>query len=455
MRKRQRTIASPVSLSGVGLHTGAETTVTFYPAEEWAGIHFVRTDLEGNPVIPALLNNVVDTLRGTTIGNETGAVVRTVEHLLSALAGLEIDNCRIEIDGEEPMAGDGSSRPFTEVLKQAGFNDQAGMRTALHVEKPIHFVSEEHGAAYTLLPGSDSAASVIVDYSTFGFPVQTCAFSSVHATYDRDISSARTFCFLSEVGQLREQGLIKGGTVDNAVILLDRGPGVEELQSLVNVAGIDAAIAEPLPEVLGDDALRFSNEPARHKLLDLIGDLALLGMPIAGHIVASCPGHAANIAFAKHLATVAAEQNLAKRFEADLNDAPILDITGIMNILPHRYPFLLVDKIIDIDSERGKIVGVKNVTLNEPFFPGHFPEFPIMPGVLIIEAMAQTSGVLLAQIIGSEGNPTAVFMGIKEAKFRKPVLPGDTLRLEVTLTGKKFNTFALEGKAFVNGKVVT
>ena len=452
MRTHQQTIASTVTLAGIGLHSGAETRITFHPSPENSGFLFVRTDLEGQPEIPATVLSVSDTQRGTTLTSEQGVQVRTVEHVLSALTGLQIDNCRIELDGEEPPVIDGSSEPFVKGLKEAGFTAQQALRSAFVTNKPIHYKSEEHNAEFTLLPGDSFSSTVILDYANNEIPVQQITLSNVYDAYEQNIASARTFCFLSEVETLREYGLIRGGTIENAVVFADSTMEFEEVQQSIKAARIETDTHTATSNVIVGEPLRFTNEPARHKLLDLIGDLTLLGAPIQGHLVALRPGHAANVEFAHHLRTLATEQNLIKKLAPDLNQS-ILDINRIMNILPHRYPFLLVDRVVAVDRDAGKIIGVKNVTINEPFFEGHFPGFPIMPGVLIVEAMAQTGGMLLMNEIGEDETKLAVFMGIREAKFRKPVVPGDTLQIEVLLKGKRFNTYTLEGKATVAGKV--
>ena len=451
MSAHQRTIAATATLSGVGLHSGEETTITFHPAPENSGFLFVRTDIKEHPEIPVRASAVVDTQRGTTLSNEEGVQIQTVEHVLSALAGLQIDNCRMEIDGAEPPVIDGSSEPFVKALKKVGVETQQAFRSVLVVDKPVRFSSTEHRAEFTLLPGDHFSATVILEYGGDKMPIQEATIANIYEEYQSDIASARTFCFLSEVEALREYGLIRGGSIDNAIVIADNGMNAGEIEQAFKAAEIDTDLADS--NVLVGDPLRFPNEPARHKLLDLIGDLSLLGVPIQGHLVALRPSHAANVEFAQYLAGLAAEDNLVKK-AVPSEDEIVMDINSVMNVLPHRYPFLLVDKIIGIDKEEGRIIGLKNVTINEPFFKGHFPGFPIMPGVLIVEAMAQTGGMLLMNEIEGDGSRLAVFMGIRDAKFRKPVVPGDTMEIEVSRTGKRFNTYTLEGKAKVGGKVV-
>lgn len=451
MRKRQRTINAPATVSGVGLHTGVPSSVTFYPAPEHSGIVFFRSDLEGTPEIPANVDLVSDTVRGTTLTAEAGVSVRTVEHVLSALAGLEIDNCRVELTAEEPPAGDGSARLFVDALKEAGFSDQNAPRSYLFVDEPVRFsigVSE-----YALMPADRFSSTVFVEYAENGFPMQNFSLTGLGEEYISEIASARTFCFLSEVEELQKKGLIKGGRIDNAVVIVDDGFDTSHLRRIAADLGVEIAV-EPYPaDLLIGEAFRYENEPARHKLLDLMGDLALLGYPICGSIMAIRPGHGGNIEFARTLKHNALRKGLVKRFDVSDEGTPLMDINAVMKVLPHRYPFLLVDKIVDMDTAAGRIVGVKNVTVNEPYFQGHFPSFPIMPGVLIVEAMAQTGGMLLMNEVG-EGGKLAVFMGINNAKFRRPVVPGDSLRLEMTMKGKRFSTYTMEGKATVDGKVV-
>lgn len=450
MRKRQRTINSSAAISGVGLHTGIPSSVSFYPAPENHGIVFFRTDLEGTPQIPADVDLVTDTVRGTTLTAESGATVRTVEHVLSALVGLEIDNCRVELTAEEPPAGDGSSRVFVEALRDAGFRDQDAPRSYLAVDEPVRFnvgVTE-----YSLMPGDRFTATVFVEYVESGFPMQSFSLTALGDEYVSEIASARTFCFLSEVEELQKKGLIKGGRIDNAVVIVDNGFDNSHLRKIASDLGVDIAV-EPYPaDLLIGEAFRYDNEPARHKLLDLMGDLALIGHPVCGSVIAIRPGHAGNIEFARTLKHNALRKGLVKRFDLSDEGTPLMDVNAVMNVLPHRYPFLLVDKVVDMDTAAGRIVGVKNVTVNEPYFQGHFPGFPIMPGVLIVEAMAQTGGMLLMNEVGS--GKLAVLMGINNAKFRRPVMPGDSLHLEMTMKGKRFSTHTMEGKATVDGKVV-
>lgn len=456
MRKRQRTILSSVTVEGAGLHTGTPSSLTFHPAPEHHGIVFSRTDLEGSPTVNADVAAVSDTRRGTFLTGDSGVTIKTVEHVMSALAGLEVDNCLIELSAEEPPSGDGSANMFVEALNSVGFEDQNAGRNYVAVEEPITIKLPDGKTEYTLLPSDTFSATVFVDYTDPGLDSQTYSFSSLSTDYATEVAPARTFCFLSEVGDLRGLGLIKGGHLENAVVIVDHEYNVARTRELIYELELDVDPNGDLEgrQVLIGDAFRFENEPARHKMLDLMGDLALVGAPIQGHLIATRPGHTGNVELAREIRRVAEAKGLKRRFPLGDDAEPVMDINAVMDVLPHRYPFLLVDKVIDIDEKEGKIVGLKKVTFNEPFFQGHFPGFPIMPGVLIVEAMAQTGGMLLSREIGSGERKIAVFMGIKDAKFRKPVVPGDSLTLELTLKGKRFNTYTMAGKASVAGKVV-
>ncbi|KXK56720.1 MAG: bifunctional UDP-3-O-[3-hydroxymyristoyl] N-acetylglucosamine deacetylase/3-hydroxyacyl-ACP dehydratase [Chlorobi bacterium] len=448
MKTTQHTIASPVSFSGVGLHTGNPSTITFRPAPENHGFRFLRTDLPDAPEVPADVDLVTDVSRGTTLSRD-GVSIHTVEHVLAALTGLEIDNCSIELSNNEPPVGDGSAMPFTEVLMQAGIVDQQTPRNFIVVDSIVKYANEAKGVEITALPNQNFQMTVMIDYRNPALGRQHSGLLNLESEFVKEVAPARTFCFLTEVEWLRSEGLIKGGRLDNAIVIVDKDVDQSEINEMSHRLGIDGSVVLGSTGVLNNGSMRFVNEPARHKLLDLLGDLALAGAPVKAHILAARPGHASNIEFARKIKRAAEKSRAAQK------KSPPMDIRSIMNILPHRYPFLLVDRILDVDLEAKKVIGLKNVTINEPFFIGHFPEQPIMPGVLIVEAMAQTGGILLMQDMGGNAKQKlALFMGINNCKFRKPVLPGDQLQFEVSLKSKKFNTYLFSGRATVNGTLV-
>ncbi len=453
MRQQQRTIAEPVSLSGVGLHTGNQSTIIFHPAPEGYGLRFVRTDLDGSPEIPADVDLVTDISRGTTL-TLNDASVHTVEHVLAALVGLEVDNCRIELTANEPPVGDGSALPYTEVLVKAGFVDQKAPRQFVVLDQIVSYKNDEKGVEIVALPSNDFRVTVMIDYNNPALGSQHSGMFNLQTEFATEFAPARTFCFLTEVEMLRREGLIKGGNLDNAIVIVDKEIDQAQMDDLTSRLGIEGSVVLGSTGILNNGHMRFRNEPARHKLLDMLGDLALVGSPIQAQILAARPGHASNIEFARKVKRLAEQKKLHKKLNINTDASIVMDINAIMNVLPHRYPFLLVDRIVALDTEAGTIVGIKNVTINEPFFGGHFPGQPIMPGVLILEAMAQTGGMLLMNHLGSDGAKIALFVGISNAKFRKPVVPGDQLRFEVTLRAKRFNTFMLHGRATVDGALV-
>ncbi|MGA1249353.1 MAG: bifunctional UDP-3-O-[3-hydroxymyristoyl] N-acetylglucosamine deacetylase/3-hydroxyacyl-ACP dehydratase [Candidatus Kapaibacteriota bacterium] len=439
MNVNQRTIKKPVTLSGVGLHTGNPSTITFHPAPEHHGFTFVRADLEGKPEIPALVDYVTDIARGTTI-TCNGASVHTVEHVLAALVGLEIDNCRMELTANEPPIGDGSALPYAEVLLQAGFEEQKAPRDFIVIDQMLRYVNESKQTEIVALPNDDFRITVMIDYQNSALASQHSGLFDLQSEFLRDFAPARTFCFLTEVESLHEQGLIRGGSLDNAIVIVDKEIPDEDLRAMLTRFDIEQNAVLGQNGILNNRLLRFKNEPARHKLLDMLGDLALIGAPIKGQILAARPGHAVNIEFAKKIRALHKEQKNQQQ-KVTKKQVPVLDINQILKVMPHRYPFLLVDRITDVDQEAKKIIG-------------YFPERPIMPGVLIIEAMAQVGGLLLLNSDSYKEGKLVFFMAINNAKFRKPVIPGDQLVMEVSLTGKRFNTFAMSAKAFVDGALV-
>lgn len=415
---KQRTLAKPITLEGVGLHTGANVHMTVKPSQPDKGINFVRTDVDGQPTIPALVKYVTDTTRGTTISRDDVSI-HTVEHIMSALAGLGIDNATIYMDGPEPPRADGSSLLFCESIVEAGIEEFDAQRRFFTVKEPVYYSSA--GIHLGIYPANDFRISYTIDFNHPKLRTQFASFEITPEIYTREIVKARTFCFHYEIEALRAAGLIKGGTPDVAVVI-----GEEDILNT---------------------ELRFADEPVRHKILDLIGDLALLGKPIKGQILAIRAGHTANAAFVRKLADYPRLRALA-----GLTEEPAFDMSAILSLLPHRFPFLLVDKVVYLEG-REKAIGYKNVTVNEPHFTGHFPDRPVMPGVLILEAMAQVGGVLLMTTVPDPSEKLIFFASIDKVKFRKPVVPGDRLVFELTTLRLKGRICTMKGEAFVDGEM--
>jgi UDP-3-O-[3-hydroxymyristoyl] N-acetylglucosamine deacetylase/3-hydroxyacyl-[acyl-carrier-protein] dehydratase len=447
---KQQTIRKSVTISGVGLHTGVQTQMTFLPAKPNHGIKFQRTDVPGAPTIDADCDNVVDVSRGTTI-EQSGARVSTIEHTLAALVGLEIDNALIQLDGPEAPIMDGSSIQFVNALKEAGSEEQNALRDFFEVQDSIFYREVSRNIEIAALPLDDYRVTVMIDYNSPVLGSQHASITNI-SQFEKEIASCRTFCFLHELEMLYKNNLIRGGDLNNAIVIVDR---VVEPHELDNIAKM---LNKPKVEVkkegiLNNIELRYNNEPARHKLLDMIGDLALAGRPLKAQILAARPGHAANVAFAKKLkrAMHEADKKGIPRYNPNL--PPVLDIKQISHILPHRYPFLLIDKIIYLDNE--SVAGVKNVSMNEPFFEGHFPGNPVFPGVLQIEAMAQVGGILVLNTVPDPENYWTYFLGIEEIRFRKMVLPGDTLVIQCDLLAPiKRGIAKMFGRAFVGNTLV-
>jgi UDP-3-O-[3-hydroxymyristoyl] N-acetylglucosamine deacetylase/3-hydroxyacyl-[acyl-carrier-protein] dehydratase len=452
MLVQQRTIKHPVSLSGTGLHTGSMTTMTFRPAPEEYGIRFRRVDLGGSPEVPADVDHVVDLARGTTLA-VGDARVHTVEHVMAALVGLQVDNILIELDGIEPPVGDGSAKPYVDALLKAGFEKQNAPKDYLIIDQTVHYRNEEKKVDIVALPTDDYRITVLVDYNNPALGSQHTGLFDLETEFVSEFAPCRTFCFLHEVEMLHSQGLIKGGNLDNAIVIVDRELTGDEIKRITAKLGITDAVILGSTGVLNERKLHFPNEPARHKLLDMMGDLALIGAPLKAQILAARPGHASNIEFARKIRKLYQQKKLVRKYMHERKEGVVFDINAIKRILPHRYPFLLVDKIIDFKMDES-IVGVKNVTVNEPFFEGHFPGQPIMPGVLILEAMAQTGGILLLNGIENPDGKLVFFMSINNAKFRRPVTPGDQLVLELKLMTRKTRVCQMVGKAYVQGQLV-
>jgi UDP-3-O-[3-hydroxymyristoyl] N-acetylglucosamine deacetylase/3-hydroxyacyl-[acyl-carrier-protein] dehydratase len=442
----QHTIQRQASLTGTGLHTGETTRITLHPAPENYGIRFVRTDIHDSPEIEADIDNVVDLARGTAIGKGE-ATVHTVEHLMSAFAGLEIDNCRVDVNASEVPLMDGSALPFVELIGKAGIVEQAAQREFLTIDESM-LVEMKDGITFGILPSNNFRATIMIDYN---HPALGAQHTTLFALKDfaTDFAPARTFCFLSEIEKLREAGLIKGGRLDNAVVVQDVELTRDHTDYIRKLFDWKGSIDKGDNGFVNSTKLRFPNELARHKMVDLLGDFYLLGKPLLAHVQAARTGHAANIEMAKKIRDVLRK----KKKKRDEGEPPPISFDEILSILPHRYPFLLIDRVVEIEPKK-KIVALKNVSFNEPFFQGHFPGDPIMPGVLQIEAMAQAGGIMgLYGKKFDKGNAIA-FLGIDKARFRGWVRPGDVLRIEVETLQDRRNTMRFAGKCFVGNKIV-
>ncbi|MFN5942754.1 MAG: bifunctional UDP-3-O-[3-hydroxymyristoyl] N-acetylglucosamine deacetylase/3-hydroxyacyl-ACP dehydratase [Bacteroidota bacterium] len=448
----QQTLKSLVSLHGVGLHTGSHVTITMKPANPGYGIRFQRIDLPEQPVVKADADLVVDTSRGTTL-EYNGARVSTVEHVLSALVGLQIDNVLIELDGPEIPILDGSAREFIEAIESAGIQEQEATRIVYSIDTNIHYYDPVKNVDMLLIPSNDYAITTLIDFNSPVLGTQHATLKNL-GEFKNEIGPCRTFCFLHELEYLLENNLIKGGDLNNAIVVVDKVVEDSQLEHLAKVFN-KQKIEVKSEGILNNIQLRYPNEPARHKLLDVVGDLALVGHAIKGHIIASRPGHASNVEFAKKIKQyIKQNKHLSDVPVYDPMQTPIYDINRIEKVLPHKFPFLLVDKIIELSDKH--VVGIKNVTFNEPFFQGHFPQNPVMPGVLQLEAMAQVGGILALNNIEDPQNFDTYFLKIDKAKFKQKVIPGDTLILKLELMSPiRRGICEMKGTAYVGNKLVT
>ena len=447
----QHTISKPVSLKGVGIHTGQEVNLTFKPTKENQGYVFCRVDLPEKPLIEANINFVVNTDRGTNL-DKNGIKIRTSEHVLAALVGMGIDNILIELDAPEPPIMDGSSKYFVEALKKAGIKKQDAVREEYVVKEPISYYDEDSGSDITVIPSENYEVTAMVDFGTKILGTQNATMKNI-SQFNDEFSNARTFSFLHEIEMLLDNGLIKGGDLNNAIVYVDKELSDETMLKLKKAFNKEKLSVQS-NGILDNLKLHYPNEAARHKLLDVIGDLALLGIRIKGKVIANKPGHYVNTMFAKHLSSIikSEKRNLAPKI--DWSKPPVMDVNQIKNIIPHRPPFLFLDKILEISKDH--IIGLKNVTMNEEFFNGHFPGKPIMPGVLQIEAMAQAGGVLILNTVPDPKNYLTFFAKIDNAKFKTPVIPGDTLIFKCQLLSPlRRGICHMKAQAFVDGKLTS
>jgi UDP-3-O-[3-hydroxymyristoyl] N-acetylglucosamine deacetylase/3-hydroxyacyl-[acyl-carrier-protein] dehydratase len=448
----QQTLKSEFTIEGVGLHTGVHTRMTVKPASAGFGIKFQRVDLPGEPIMKADVDYVVDTSRGTTL-EHNGARVCTVEHILSALTGMGIDNAMIQLTAEEIPIMDGSAKAFVELIEKVGIEEQNAKRIYFSIDTNLTYVDEEKNVEMVATPSTDYKITTMIDFNSNVLGTQHAYIRGLK-NYKKEISNCRTFCFLHEIEYLYSKNLIKGGDVDNAIVVVDRVLSDAELDKLAKLFNKEK-IEVKQEGILNNVKMHYTNEPARHKLLDIVGDLTLIGYPIKANIIAYRPGHKSNVAFAKKIKEyIKKNKSMLDVPVYNPTEPAIFDINYISKLLPHRYPFLLVDKIIDLSDKH--VVGVKNITFNEPCFTGHFPDNPIFPGVLQLEALAQTGGVL---VLNNQGGPEkkfdTYFLKIDNARFKQKVMPGDTMIMKMELTSPiRRGICEMKGTAYVGNKIV-